>query len=183
MANALLLLAILVFVIYLSVPSSEGFGPFNSSKTCSNYDQCYLNSVGSALSTGTAVRKFNKNGDHVQLHVQGNLPETQATFELTSKENCEDHCNGLFDCFSGPGVSPGCASYKAYLTSEGKPPMFIGRLFKFRDGVSYATKNLTGSNAHTSLKYDGVVVLYEGNGEKIPVLKGKFAARSILCNE
>lgn len=185
MANYIVLLLLLIVVIYISqsTSNSEGFTatPFNSSKSCNNSDQCYLNSVGSSLSTGTAQRKFNNKGDYLQLHVQGNLPETQATFELTSKDNCDCHCNSLFDCYCKK--SPGCPSYKVYLSAIGKSPMYIGDLSKFRNGISYLTVSLSGANASKALKRNFIDIYFENNGHKIQVLKGKFPSRAILCDE
>lgn len=155
---------------------------FNSNVYCSSYESAVLNGVGLGnLATGTAVKYTQQNGK-LTLHFQANLPESQATFELTEKDNCECHCNNLFDCHCGNGAVPGCPFFLAKLvnpkTGETVP---VGRMFKFRDGIYRTTKSF--SNAKSINQYTQIVVEFQGNvgnsgyGPEIPVLQGKFSSR------
>ena len=181
--TGLVVIAVLAVIVAMTVRvSREGFSGFNSRTFCSSHERCVLNGVGTQnLATGTAVRRHN--GDGLMIHVEGNMPETQATLELTIKDNCECHCNNLFDCVCGNGCKAGCPFYTAWLVKEGAAPVNVGRMYKFRDGLYRVSKGVNPKYAN----YDEVIVTFQGNVEgtgspAIPVMKGRFDSRGVFCS-
>ena len=187
---ALLVAVILITGMNGNKNSNANMEGFNSNVICSNYENAVLNGVGTGnLATGTAAKRYQN--EMMIVHVQANLPETQATFELTFKDNCECHCNNLFDCHCGNGMVPGCPAYVAWLVNPNgnSSPVPIGRMYKFRDGLYRTTKKFFGAQANAiSARNTKIIVTFEGNtgmqngmGPSIPVLTGNFSARNIFC--
>ena len=177
----LALLVIVAGIMFISKPVKLPFEGYVEND-CNFYENTVLNSMSAEnMATGNATKKMYDN--KVFTQVQANLPETQATFELTYKDNCECDCNNLFDCACGG--KPGCPFYLAHLINEknGKK-ITLGKMKKFRDGVYRVSNSFKGPELKDHNK---ILVTFEGNvgkigNDSIPVLLGNFKKTDIYKN-
>lgn len=158
---------------------------FNSNITCRNLDRTYLTSSnGLNIGSGTASRIFT--GKYLTVHVISNLPDSQSTFEYTSKDRCECHCNGNFDCYCGTG-SGRCPYYMAWLVDESTGNrMPLGKMTRFRDGMSRVERMFDKNDASKVASYNKVLITFEGNAktgvqDSYEVVHGYFNNKSVYC--